>query len=436
MTTNPPIVARAPGVDFENRTYAKVTWRLIPFLFICYVAAYLDRVNVGFAKLQMLSDLGMSEAVYGLGAGIFFVGYFLFEVPSSVMMYRVGAKTWIARIMITWGILSCATAFATTPLTFYIVRFLLGIAEAGFFPSIIMYLTYWYPGSRRSRMTALFMTAIPISGVVGGPFSGWIMQSSSGIGNMHAWQWLFILESIPSVLIGIAVLFYLDDSIRQAKWLSEPEKNLLEENIRLESREKKSYSLRAVFMDWKVWLMSLIYFCTAMGNYGVSFWLPSLIRAAGVDDMLGVGLFSAIPYGIGAVAMILFARSADKYRTRRLHLALAMVIGGVGLILSAIYGDDIVLAIAALTLASIGIMSLAPLFWSLPTAFLSGVGAAAGIGLINSIANLAGFASPYLIGWVKDQTHSTNIGLYALAGFLIAGAMIVLLAVPGKLVDK
>jgi D-galactonate transporter len=436
MTTNPPVAAYTASVDFENRTYAKVTWRLIPFLFLCYVAAYLDRVNVGFAKLQMLSDLKMSEAVYGLGAGIFFIGYFLFEVPSSVMMYRLGARQWIARIMITWGILSGATAFASTPMTFYIVRFLLGVAEAGFFPSIIMYLTYWYPGSRRSKMTALFMTAIPISGVIGGPLSGWILQSSSGIGSLHGWQWLFLLEALPSVVIGIAVLFYLDDSIRQAKWLSEAEKSLLEENIKCESREKKSYSLRAVFADGKVWLMGLIYFCTAMGNYGMSFWLPSLIRAAGVKDMLGVGLLSAIPYGVGAFAMVQFARSADKHRERRYHLASAMVIGGVGLILSAIYGNNIVLAIAALTLASVGIMSLAPLFWSLPTAFLSGVGAAAGIGLINSIANLAGFASPYLIGWVKDQTQSTDIGLYTLAAFLFAGATIVILAVPAKLVNK
>jgi D-galactonate transporter len=436
MTTNPPAAAHSSSVDFENRTYAKVTRRLIPFLFLCYVAAYLDRVNVGFAKLQMLSDLKMSESVYGLGAGIFFIGYFLFEVPSNVIMYRVGPRRWIARIMITWAILSGATAFATTPMTFYIVRFLLGMAEAGFFPGIIMYLTYWYPGHRRGKMTALFMTAIPISGVIGGPLSGWILQSSSGIGNLHGWQWLFILEAIPSAVVGVIVLFYLDDSIRQAKWLSEAEKKLLEENIQRESREKKSYSLRAVFMDGKVWLMALIYFCTAMGNYGVSFWLPSLIRAAGVKDLLGVGLLSAIPYGVGAFAMVQFARSADKHRERRFHLALAMVIGGVGLVFSAIYGNNIVLAMAALTLASVGIMSLAPLFWSLPTAFLSGVGAAAGIGLINSIANLAGFASPYLIGWVKDQTQSTNIGLYTVAGFLIAGAMIVVLAVPAKLVNK
>ena len=424
------------GEDFEDRTYAKVTWRLIPFLFICYIFAYIDRVNIGFAKLQMLGDLQWTEAVYGLGAGVFFIGYFFFEVPSNLMLHRFGARRWIARIMITWGLLSGLTAFVTTPTQFYVVRFLLGIAEAGFFPGIILYMTYWYPSHRRGRMTALFMTAIPLSGVLGGPLSGWIMTAFNGVSGWGGWQWMFVLEAAPTILVGIVVLFYLDDSIRKANWLTEEEKRLLERNIEHESSGKENHSIRGAFTDGKVWVMSAIYFTCAMGNYGMSFWLPSLIQASGVKSLLSVGMLTAVPFGVGAIAMVLFARSADKHLERRWHLAVAMLVGAAGLVLSGIYGNSVVLAMTALSFASVGIMSLAPLFWSLPTAFLGGAAAAAGIALINSVANLAGFVSPYFIGWVKDQTQSTSSALYVLAGCLVLGALIVVTMVPARLVNK
>jgi D-galactonate transporter len=420
----------------EASTYRKVTWRLVPFLMLCYVVAYLDRVNVGFAKLQMLNDLQFSETVYGLGAGVFFLGYFLFEVPSNIILHKVGARVWIARIMITWAIISGAFAFIRTPEMFYVMRFMLGVAEAGFFPGIILYLTYWYPAERRARIIATFMTAIPLSGVIGGPLSGWVMESFSGVHGWSGWQWMFIIEAIPAAIMGIAVLLYLDNGIRSAKWLSEDEKRILEEKIAHESRGKVAHpSIRAVFADRRVWLMAMIYFCCVMGQYGLTFWMPSLIKSAGIKGVFNIGMFTAIPYSAAVIAMIWFGRNADKHGERRWHLVIPMLLGAVGLVGSALAGTNTGLAIAFLTLAAAGVLTSAPLFWSLPTAFLGGVSAACGIAAINSVGNLAGFVSPYLIGWLKDMTNSTNIGMYMLAAVLVAGAITVL-AVPARLVNR
>ena len=425
----------ATSDDFETATYNKVGWRLIPFLLLCYVVAYLDRVNVGFAKLQMLQDLKFSETVYGLGAGIFFIGYFLFEVPSNVILHRVGARVWIARIMITWGVISAGMMFVESATSFYIMRFLLGVAEAGFFPGIILYLTYWYPAARRARMIALFMSAIALSGVIGGPLSGWIMQRFAGVNGLAGWQWLFILEGLPSVAVGIATFFYLDDRIDHAKWLTSDEKALLKRNIVIENNDKHELSVRAVFGEPRVWLMSLIYFTFVMGLYGVSFWLPTIIKGTGVKDALQIGLLTAIPYGSAVVAMILVSRSADRMRERRWHIAVPALFGAVGLVLSAVWGQNTVLAMTALTLATMGILTTLPLFWSLPTSFLAGAGAAAGIALINSVGNLAGFVSPFLVGWLKDMTQSTNAGMYMLAASMVFGVLLTL-SVPARLVNK
>lgn len=436
----------APAADFaaapathtdEASAYRKVTWRLLPFLMLCYVVAYLDRVNVGFAKLQMLSDLQFSETVYGLGAGVFFIGYFLFEVPSNIILHRVGARVWIARIMITWAVISAAFMYVTTPTMFYLMRFLLGIAEAGFFPGIILYLTYWYPAARRARIISTFMAAIPLSGVIGGPLSGWIMESFAGVNGLTGWQWMFVLEAVPALIMGVAVLLYLDNGISYAKWLTPDEKRILETNIAHDAKSTVAHpSLRAVFADRRVWLMSLIYFCCVMGQYGLTFWMPSLIKAAGIKGVFNIGLFTAIPFSAAVVAMILLGRSADKHRERRWHLVVPMLLGALGLVGSAVVGaDNTGLAVAFLSLAAAGVISSAPLFWSLPTAFLSGVSAAAGIAAINSVGNLAGFASPYLIGWIKDLTQSTNFGMVALATVLVLGAIVVL-TVPARLVNR
>ncbi len=421
--------------QLEDGIYAKVTLRLLPFLFLCYVAAYLDRVNVGFAKLQMLNDLQFSETVYGLGAGIFFIGYFLFEVPSNIIMHRVGARVWIARIMITWSILSAATMFVTTPTMFYVIRFLLGVAEAGFFPGIVLYLTYWFPTSRRSRMNALFMIGIPVAGVVGGPLSGWIMNAFANVHGWHGWQWLFLLEAVPSLVLGVMTLFYLPNSIRASHWLSDDEKKVLEENIAQDVGSDKSHSIASVFSNPKVWLMAAIYFCCMMGLYGISFYLPTLVKASGVKDALDVGLLTAIPYTCGVIATLLVARSADRMRERRWHFAIASALGGLGLYLSTVYGDNVVLALCALSLGTAGMLSTMPVFWTYPSAILSGAAAAAGIGLINSVGNLAGFVSPSIVGWLKDVTNSTNAGMYFVAGALVIGAGLALLQ-PRELVNR
>ena len=426
--------AGAPST-FEEATYRKVARRLTPLLLLCYVVAYLDRVNVGFAKLQMAADLQLSDTVYGLGAGIFFIGYFFFEVPSNLILHRVGARIWIARIMITWGIISALTMFVTTPTMFYVMRFLLGLAEAGFFPGIILYLTYWYPAHRRGRMTTWFMTAIALSGVIGGPISGYILKTFNGMNGWHGWQWLFLLEGLPSIVVGVIVFAKLDDRISKAKWLTDEEKQLLERNIKAEEAEKEDPPLGAVLTSPRVLLMSLIYFSFVMGLYGVSFWLPTIIKATGVTDAFAIGLLSAIPFAAAVIAMLLIARSADRMRERRWHVALPAAAGAVGLVLSVAWAHNTLLAMTALTIATAGIITTLPLFWSLPTSFLAGAGAAAGIAMVNSIGNLAGFLSPYAVGWLKQATAANDSGMYMLAAFMVLGGLLAL-SVPARMVNK
>jgi len=420
---------------FEDATYRKVAWRLMPLLLICYIVAYLDRVNVGFAKLQMMSDLGFSDVVYGLGAGIFFIGYFLFEVPSNIILHKVGARVWIGRIMISWGLISAAMMVVNSAPMFYVMRFLLGVAEAGFFPGIILYLTYWFPSQRRGRITALFMTGIALAGVVGGPLSGYIMKAFDGANGWAGWQWMFLLEGLPAVLLGVIVIIVLDDRVTDAKWLNDEERALLATQISAEQADKHEASVFTVMSSPRVWLMALIYFSFVMGLYGVSFWLPTIIKAMGVADPLQIGLMSAIPYGAAVIVMLIITKSADRLRERRWHVALPGVIGAAGLLLSVLWAHDTVLAMFALTIATAGILTTLPLFWSLPTAFLSGTGAAAGIAMINSLGNLAGFISPYAVGWLKEATASTDAGMYMLAGSLIVGAILTI-SVPAKLVNK
>ena len=427
--------AVATSTPFEEATYLKVTWRLIPLLLLCYIVAYLDRVNVGFAKLQMAGELGFSDAVYGLGAGMFFIGYFFFEVPSNIILHRVGARVWIARIMVTWGLVSGGMMFIETETQFYVMRFLLGLAEAGFFPGIILYLTYWYPSHRRARIVSMFMTGIPLAGVIGGPLSGWIMKSWDQVNGLHGWQWMFLLEALPSVLIGVVVYFYLDDRINSAQWLQDEERTLLLKRIEEEESVKEHVPMMQVFKSGRMWTMSAIYFTMAMSLYGVSFWLPTIIKGMGVTDNLQIGLLSSIPWIAAVFSMLAFARSADKMRERRWHVVIPMLMGSTGLVLSVLLSGNHYLSFAALVLACMGIVSAIPLFWSLPTAFLVGAGAAAGIAAINSIANLAGFLAPYLVGWLKQLTSSTDSGMYLLAAALVIGACIAL-TVPAKLVNR
>ena len=416
-------------VDLERSgagTYAKVAWRLIPFLFFCYLCAYLDRINVSFAKLQMLQDLGMSDAVYGLGAGIFFVGYLMFEVPSNLMLLKVGARRWIARIMVTWGIISALMMFVSTPTEFYAVRFLLGVAEAGFFPAILLYLTYWFPADRRSKVTALFMTGIPMSGVIGGPLSGWIMHSLGGAHGLAGWQWLFVLEGVPTVIVGIVAYFYLDDKISEARWLSDDEKLVIDADLQAEAGHHKLHSLRDGLTSPRVLLLSAIYFFFTMGLYGVSFWLPSLVKASGVSGTLNVGLLSAVPYAAAAITMVAVGRSSDRHGERRWHLALPGVIGALALCASVLYAHDTVAAMIALTVGTMGVITTISQFWTVPPAVLQGAAAAGGIALANSVGSISGVVSPYVIGWLQTSTGSTGSGVVGIAASMVIGSILTL----------
>ncbi len=412
----------------KQKVLQKVTRRLIPLLFALYMIAYLDRVNVGFAALQMNQDLGFSSTIYGIGSGVFFLGYFLFEIPSNLILERIGARVWIARIVITWGVIAAGMMFIKSPSSFYLMRFLLGIAEAGFFPGIILYLTYWFPAIQRAKTVALFMTATAIAGVVGGPISG-VLLALQGIAGLAGWQWLFLLEGLPAIFLGFVVLIYLCDRPEQAQWL-EPEEILwLQEKLQLEHEHKtqqhKSYTLLQAFVNPKVWLLSVIYFTIVIGFYGIRFWLPQIIKGFSGFSNLWVGFISGIPYFVGAIGMLFIGTHSDQTGERYAHVAIPAFIGAFGLLLSA-YFHDSAIALATLSLAALGIWGALGPFWALPTAFLSGTAAAGSYALINSVGNLGGFVAPYVIGLVKDATDSFTGGLLFLSAVLFVGGILTL----------
>ncbi|MDC4493467.1 MFS transporter [Acinetobacter baumannii] len=420
----------------RKSAYRKIAFRLMPFLMLCYFCAYLDRVNVGFAKLQMMSDLQFSEAVYGLGAGIFFIGYFLCEVPSNIVLHKVGARRWIARIMITWGILSGCFAFVQTEWQFYTLRFLLGVAEAGLAPGLLLYLTYWFPSYRRARMTVLWFIAIPISGMIGGPLSGLIMDRMSGVHGWFGWQWMFVIEAIPTVIVGLLVLAVLKDSVQDANWLTQDEKNLVKQELAQDNQHKEGHaSVKEFIADKRLWLLVGIYFCVVMGQYAITFWLPTLIRNSGISDNWHIGLLTSLPYMCAIVVMILAGRSGDHFQERRWHLIIPMCAGAIALTFATLFASNLTLSLICLCIAASGVLTASSLFWMLPTNFLGGVSAAAGIAAVNSFANLAGFCSPYLIGWITTNTGSNAIGMFLITAVLIFGASLVL-RVPAKLVNR
>ncbi|OZI38577.1 MFS transporter [Bordetella genomosp. 10] len=436
----------------------------MPFLMLCYVAAYLDRINIGFAKLHMLADLGFSDAVYGLGAGLFFIGYLIFEVPSNLWMMRIGAKKTISRIMILWGLISAAFSFVETPTQFYVLRFLLGAAEAGFYPGVILYLTYWFPADRRAKMVALFVGAVPLSGMIGAPLSGAIIEFGHGghwttllslrdllpeggfaLGaarRAHAlagWQWMFIIESVPSLILGLLCLKYLSDGPADAKWLSECERALIERELASEQaasrHDKSATSLAAALGDRRVWKMTCICFCSAICSYGVSFWLPTLVQQLNVGDVMHVGWYTAVPFTAAFVVMYLIGRSSDRLRERRWHLVGPFACVCAGLAGSVWAHDSMGLALLALTVAAIGAYSTTSMLFSIPGLFLSGVGMAAGVAMINCFGGLGGFVSPYVVGVVKDMTGSTDNGVFFIACVAIVGAGLTL-TLPPKLVNR
>ena len=417
--------------DDKNAIYKRITLRLIPFIFICYLFNYLDRVNVGFAKLQMLDALKFSETVYGLGAGIFFIGYVLCGVPSNLALSKFGPRRWIAVMMISWGTLSTCLMFVTTPTGFYTLRLLTGAAEAGFFPGVVLYLSQWFPSFRRGRIMALFMCAIPVSGLIGGPFSGWILSHfAAGQGGLAGWQWMFLLQGIPTVILGALAIYLLSDSFANAKWLGAHERAVLEADHRLDAASKPASSatdsLLAVFKNPAIWAFGLIYFCIQSGVYAINFWLPSIIKSLGFSDTLVIGWISAIPYLLAAVFMLLVGRSADLHKERRWHLVVPMLMGALGLVIAVNFATQPAIAILGLTIATMGALTGLPMFWPVPTAMLSAGAAAGGLALINSMGQMAGFLSPYLVGFVKDATGSTDAALYFLAAVIVGGSLLAL----------
>jgi D-galactonate transporter len=420
----------------RSDVYRKISWRIMPFIVLCYLCGYLDRVNVGFAKLQMLNALHMSDAVYGLGAGIFFIGYFIFEVPSNLILHRVGARLWIARIMITWAIISALTLLVKTPMQFYTARFFLGVAEAGFSPGIMLYLTYWFPARKRGFALGVYYIAIPLSGVVGGPLSGWVLSSFSHSTVMAGWQWLFLIEAFPALLCGIAVLALMVDRPAQAKWLSDEEKAQVTGEIDREDLEKTTHhNLGAILSDRHIWKLCAVYFCQIIGLYGISFWLPSIIKDSGLSDVSTIGWLSAIPYLVAIPAIVLTGMSSDRFRSRRMHFSVLAVIGAIGFAASGYVGHHPTLAVIWLSVAAAGILSALSLFWSIPSSFLAGTSVAVGIAGINCVGNLAGFVSPYAVGWLNVTTHDNRMGLYFVAACLVLGALLVR-TISGKLADR
>jgi MFS family permease len=419
--------------SFEAGTYRKVDVRIVPFLFLCYILAYLDRVNVGFAKLQMLKDLSLSDAAFATGAGIFFIGYFFFEVPSNVLLKKFGARMWIARIMISWGVISACMIFVKGEWSFYAMRFLLGLAEAGFFPGVIFYLTLWYPSRLRSTRTSWFVAAIAVSGVVGNPVSGWIMDTFSGAMKLAGWQWLFLAEGIPSILVGFLVILYLDSSIEEAQWLTPDEKRLLAQALEAEDKQKTEHRLVDAFTSGKVWVLCAVYFTLMIGLYGIAFWLPTIVKAFGLKGYLRIGLITAIPYGVSVIGMILLSNHSDKTGERRMHYVANVLVGAAGLVLSGVFATNPVLAIIFLSVATLGVIGSMPLFWPLPLAFLAGTAAAAGIGIVNSVGNLGGYVGPNIPIWARHYSSDASAPLYIIAGILMAGALLTYFFIPRTL---
>ncbi|HJZ74319.1 MAG TPA: MFS transporter [Vicinamibacterales bacterium] len=423
--TSPMVTTATP---IGHRTMARVRRRLIPFLATMYFVAYLDRVNVGFAALQMNAALGLSSQVFGLGAGIFFLGYFLFEIPSNYALARVGARIWIARIAIVWGIVSVTMLFITGPRSFYAMRFLLGAAEAGFFPGIVLYFTFWFPAPERAKAVAQFSTASMVAGIVGAPLSG-VLLSLRGAGGLDGWQWLFLVEGLPAIALGVVALWYLTDTPAQARWLSDEERAWLVEAMRCDRADTSrpaAHSLRAGLLDPIVWRLALSLFLVVTSGYGFSFFLPQIVKAfSGLSD-LAVGIVSAIPFFVAAIGMVTVAAHSDRTGERRRHVAACGCLAAAGLACASFVASPLQ-RFAALSIAAIGLYSFTPPFWSLPTAFLRGDAAAAGIAFINATGNLGGFLGPYVMGWMKDATGDYLVGLRLLATAALVSGVVVFL---------
>jgi MFS family permease len=425
LQTTPP-----PYSESEARaTYKKVFLRIIPFLIFCYLFNFLDRINVAFAKLQFTRELHFSEAVYGLGSGIFYIGYSLFEVPSNIMLDKIGIRKTLVRIMVLWGLFSAATAFMRLPSHYYLIRILLGAAEAGFFPGILFYVTKWVPLSRRAWITALFFMSVPFSGIVGGPLSGWVMHSFSGYHGLAGWQWLFLVEGMPACVLGIVAFFYLSDGPQDAPWLTAREKGVILYDLEREAEADRRHSHRSIAAALRVpgfYVLAFLSFAVFTGIGGVTFWLPTIIRNSGVQGILNIGLLSSLPYAAGALTQVLVARHSDRMLERRWHFAIPAMVASVGWLVMPAFAHSPALSLLLLTLSALGILGAAPTFWSMPGTFLTGPARAAGIALISSIGAAASFASPSIVGWLSARTGSLAAGQYYLGTVILMSALLVL----------
>jgi sugar phosphate permease len=420
------------GIDARDALYRKITWRLLPFLTLCYMLAYLDRINIGFAKLQMQNQLAFSDAAYGVAAGIFFIGYVLFEIPSNLLLPKIGARKTLSRIMVLWGITSASMLFVRDVHAFYALRFLLGVFEAGFAPGMVLYLTYWYAPCRTARAMAVVMWAGPIGGVLGGPLSSWAMTTLAGAHGLEGWQWMFIVEGLPCCVLGVIAFFFLDDRPQQARWLSDEEKALLGADLGMQRKgraasEVRHRSLRTVVADPRVLTLAFSNFCVIAGIYTVSFWLPTILRTAGVAGTMAIGLWSSLPYVAAIAAMGWLCRSSDRRSERRRHSALASIVGAIALAIAGLYPNQLGIALPAITLATAMLWASYTVLWALPAGYLGSAAAAGGIAFINICGALGGFASPIIIGYVKTLTGGMQAGMLTIVAIALTGALAMLL---------
>lgn len=436
MNTSTLAADAAAQESLENRIYRKVNWRIVPLFILCFLFAYLDRVNISFAKLQMQSDLGFSDTVYGLGASLFFVGYFLFEVPSNMLLHRIGARVWIARIMISWGLASAAMMFVSNETWFYVLRFLIGVMEAGFVPGVLYFFTQWYPGNRRARINSYFKSSICLCGIIGGPLAGFILGHFDGVGGMAGWKWLFLLEGLPSVLLGLVVLWLVADRIEDARWLSREEKDFLAGCMARDVQPEGSQSLRSILKEPATLALSGIYLCLVMALTGLLFWMPQLIRNAGVDDTMRIGLLTMIPYIVAVIGNLLIGRSSDMRGERRWHMAFCAAMTACGYLICALFYGQIALLMLGMCLIMTGIIAWMPIFWTIPPRYLSGLAAAAGIALINSLGQLGGIVGPFMVGKVRDLSGSSSLALFMLAGACLLATALIIWAVPSRFYAK
>jgi ACS family tartrate transporter-like MFS transporter len=416
-------MAEAYGDDARaNAILARAARRLIPIMCLMYVASFLDRVNVGFAALTMNQDLGFSPQIFGIGAGIFFFGYFLFEIPSNLMLEKVGARVWMCRIMVTWGLVSMATAFVQGPTSFYVLRFLLGLAEAGLYPGMILYMTYWFPQATRARFIALFLAAVPAASVIGAPISGWLLGFN---GLLRGWQWMLLLEGIPSLLLGVAVLWFLPDRPANAKWLNAEDKAILEARLADDRRNDAKLSAMSGFWemltDKRIWIFIIPDFCIVIGLYGMGLWMPQMIKGLGFTN-LETGFLVALPYVVSMAGMVLLGLSSDRSGDRVWHVAGATFAGALGLAGAVLFVNPLLIMIS-FCVAAFGIYGALAVFWTLPTAILRGMAAAGGLALLNSFSNLGGFFGPTLMGWLKQSTGTYTMGMLVLAAMLAFGGI-------------